>query len=72
MKEAIEFYPDHADFPMPSGIVFEKINPTTGKPVGPKDPGIQEAFIAGTQPSMPATTQTEEYKQEDFFKEDRD
>jgi len=37
-------------FPVPEGIVFEKINPKTGEPAGPSEKGTNEAFLQGTSP----------------------
>ena len=38
-------------FPVPNGIVFEKINPQTGASVGASEKGISEAFLQGASPN---------------------
>ncbi|MBN1364790.1 MAG: PBP1A family penicillin-binding protein [Syntrophaceae bacterium] len=38
-------------FPVPEGIVFEKIDPQTGEYVDASEKGISEAFLQGTSPN---------------------
>ena len=46
-------------FPVPGGIVFEKINPQTGASAGASEKGISEAFLQGASPN---STLTDEIK----------
>ncbi|HNQ65041.1 MAG TPA: PBP1A family penicillin-binding protein [Smithella sp.] len=50
MEKALQNTPVES-FPVPEGIVFEKINPKTGEPAGPSEKGTNEAFLLGTSPS---------------------
>lgn len=38
-------------FPVPEGIVFEKVNPQTGASAGASERGINEAFLMGSSPN---------------------
>lgn len=38
-------------FPVPEGIVFEKVNPQTGASAGASERGIKEAFLMGSSPN---------------------
>jgi len=54
MKEAVAGKPEE-NFPTPEGIVFVRIDPATGEPVGPRNPtksgkAILECFKEGTEP----------------------
>ncbi len=54
MKEAVKGYPE-TDFIVPAGVVFENIDPATGKLAPSNWSGaIKEAFIEGTQPTTHA------------------
>jgi penicillin-binding protein 1A len=71
MKEAVKPYPD-SDFPIPPGVIFASIDPTTGKLASANSSfSIREAFIEGTEPtevSLPKGSTTD--SQSDFLKED--
>lgn len=49
MEKALQNTPVES-FPVPEGIVFEKINSKTGEPAGPSEKGTDEAFLLGTSP----------------------
>jgi len=45
-------------FPVPEGIVFQRVDPKTGKALPPFDPGgVLEPYVAGTEPQVEATDQ---------------
>jgi hypothetical protein len=46
-------------FPVPGGIVFEKINSQTGASADASEKGISEAFLQGASPN---STLTDEIK----------
>ncbi len=49
MEKALQKTPVES-FPVPEGIVFEKINSKTGEPAGASEKGTNEAFLQGTSP----------------------
>ena len=73
MKDAVKPYPP-MDFPVPQGVVFENIDPNTGKlAAANSSTAIKEAFISGTEPTVEgAAVERESKMQSDFFKEDRE
>jgi penicillin-binding protein 1A len=54
MEKALDQMPVES-FPVPDGIVFEKINPQTGTSAGASEKGISEAFLQGTSPNSSFT-----------------
>jgi penicillin-binding protein 1A len=54
MEKALEQSPVES-FPVPDGIVFEKVDSKTGKSLGASDPGINEAFLLGSSPNSSFT-----------------
>jgi penicillin-binding protein 1A len=54
MEKALQNAPVES-FPVPDGIVFEKVDSRTGKSVGASDPGINEAFLLGSSPNSSFT-----------------
>lgn len=73
MKAVVQSEGD-AEFPVPPGIVFAPIDPTSGRLVPASNASaIQEAFVEGTQPSNNNDPRYfGESNQSEFFKEDRD
>jgi penicillin-binding protein 1A len=69
MAAALERYKVD-DFPVPSGIVFVRIDPKTGALAGPgNSSGVKEAFVEGTEPSLERQN-TQAPDSSDFFRED--
>lgn len=50
MKEAVKSLPLE-DFPLPERVVFVRVNPETGLPASPEEPGVFEPFVEGTEPN---------------------
>ncbi len=66
MKEAVTAYPD-SDFPIPSGVVFARIDAKTGYLATADDPDARfEAFVSGTQPTQTAAQVTAQHGNEFF------
>jgi penicillin-binding protein 1A len=75
MKEAVQAYPEDADFTVPPGVVFSSIDSITGK-LAPSNSSqsIREAFIEGSEPVEPADStgpaRASGGTQSEFLKED--
>lgn len=65
MREALKNRPNES-FSSPAGVVFARVDPETGLLSPPDAPGVNEVFVAGTEPTAYASSPSAP-KASDFF-----